>query len=203
MILFVLTFVLTCICFVYIEGICSPQVSNEPFLFNPSKSVGHITPDCSETDLIGFYGAKNVQHAFIEIGEGETVKGSILFPGTPDAVKIEWKEEYKYPKRITISSKGTHWHTKEGITTGISLDTLEKINGCAFKLTGFGWDYGGRTISWEKGKVPQQLQIDMTPTKKVSQSEFQTVLGDRDFSSSNPIMKKLELIIENIFVRWD
>jgi hypothetical protein len=203
MILFVLTFVLTSVCFVSHYGLCAPQESKETFLFDPSKNVGKITPGCSETDLIAFYGAKNIQHAFIEIGEGETVQGSVLFSGTPDAVKIEWKEEYKFPWRITISSKGTHWHTKEGIAVGISLEALEKINGGPFKLTGFGWDYGGRTISWENGNLPRQLQIDLTPTKKVSESEYQSVSGDRDFISSNPVMKKLGLTVENIFIRWD
>lgn len=198
-----LPLVLPGICFDSLEHRYSAQVSNESFLIDPWHGVGHIVPGCSEIDLIKFYGAKNVRYAAIEIGEGETAQGSILFPGTLDAVAIEWKQTYSQPERITISSRGTRWHTQEGITIGTSLDQLEVINGRPFKLTGFCWDYEGRTVSWEKGRLSQQLQLDLRPTKDVSESEFETVLGDRYFSSSFPAMKKLGLVVEKIFVRWD
>jgi hypothetical protein len=186
-----------------LEGTCGAQISKESFLIDPAKSVGRIVPNCTEADLIRIYGAKNVQRDDIDEGEGDTVPGTILFPDSLDAVTIEWKHEYSQPQRITISSKGTHWQTKDGITIGTSLDSLEVINGCPFKLTGFAWDSEGCTVSWENGKLSRQLQLELTPTKQISKSEFDEVVGDRDFSSSFPIMKKMGLIVEKIFVRWD
>ncbi len=185
------------------ESSFGQQIQGEAFLIDPLHSVGQIVPKTTEADLVRLYGARNVRRVTIEVGEGETVPGSVLFPGTPDAAQIEWAYDYREPKRITISSKGTRWHTAEGITVGTSLDRLEAINGCPFSLTGFGWDYSGRTMSWQKGKLPRQLQLDLRPVRDVPEKEYEHVLGDRDFSSSFPGMKNLKLVVERIFVRWD
>jgi hypothetical protein len=179
------------------------QIGLESFLINPLSSVGRIVPNSTEADLIRTYGAKNVKRVTIDVGEGETVQGSVLFPGTPDAVEIEWAKLYSQPVRISISSKGTKWRTREGITIGTSLDELEVINGGLFSLTGFGWDYEGRTVSWEKGKLPKQLYLDLKPIKAVPEKTFENVLGDRSFSSSFPGMIKLKLAVKKIFVRWE
>ena len=92
---------------------------------------------------------------------------------------------------------------REGTTIGTSLDKLEAINSGPFSLTGFGWDYEGRTVSWQKGKLPKQLQLDLKPIKTVPDKAYDSVLGDRYFGSSFQGMKKLNLAVEKIFVRWD
>jgi hypothetical protein len=173
------------------------------FSIDPVKGVGPIKPNCTEKDLIDFYGSKNLKRSDIDIGEGETVVGSTLFPASPNAVEIEWKNSFKLPERLTISSPGTQWKTKEGITIGTTLDQLEKINGGPFTLTGFGWDYEGRTMSWESGKLPKQLQLELVPTQKVTDEEEDSVQGDRGFKSDHPVMKKKKLAVKTIFIRWD
>jgi len=37
------------------------QEADGAFLIDPLKNVGHITPTCSEKDLIRVYGARNVR----------------------------------------------------------------------------------------------------------------------------------------------
>jgi hypothetical protein len=105
------------------------------------------------------------------MGEGETVVGTTLFPNSPNALHIEWKDSFRIPERLTISSPGTQWKTSEGITIGTTLEQIAKFNGGPFTVAGFGWDYEGRTLSWENGNLPKQLQLDLVPTQEVTAEE--------------------------------
>lgn len=97
----------------------------------------------------------------------------------------------------------TKWQTSSGIMIGTSLDEIERINKGIFKLTGFGWDYPGRTVSWGNGVLPIQLQLDLRPGTEVSDDKFMQVLGDGYFESSNEVIKSMNLKVKRIFVRWD
>lgn len=170
---------------------------------DPATAVGSgIFKRTTEQDLIDLYGRKNVRRAKIGIGEGESVEGTVLFPGTKDALEIEWKGSFAQPERITISGQGTRWRTKEGISIGTTLEKVEQANQGAFKLTGFEWDYPGRTVSWGSGKLNSSLQLEFVPTSKVTPKELQTVAGSSEFSSRHPVIKKMKLKVARLFVRW-
>ncbi len=170
---------------------------------DPEKYVGAITKKVSEKDLIQLYGKKNVKRFNIAIGEGETVEGTILFRGSKDEISIEWKEKFKKPIRISISHKVSSWKLKSGISIGNTLHKIEGINGKAFKITGFEWDYPGRTTSWEKGKLSPNLQLDFEQQADIPGKELSKVTGDSRFSSQNEIIKKLKLTVKVIYIRWD
>jgi hypothetical protein len=176
--------------------------AKDPFLIDPPRRVGRITPACTEKQLIAIYGARNVRRARIHLGEGEYVEGTVLFPGTPNAVEIEWKRAFSHPKRITIAAARTRWRTKEGITIGTALSKLETANGLPVRLMGFGWDYEGRTVSWGKGRLPKELTVDLAPTRGVSTGEERAVRGGREFSSGHPSMQKMGLVVARLFVSW-
>jgi hypothetical protein len=186
---------------------CGPSMTKREqkkiFFIDPIKGVGPITPNCTEKDLLDFYGPKNLRRSDIDVGESETVVGTTLFSNSPNALLIEWKDSFKIPERLTISSPGTQWKTIKGITIGTTLEQIEKFNGGPFKLTGFGWDYEGRTMSWENGNLPKQLQLDLVPTQEVTAEEDDSVQGDRNFRSDHPVMKKKKLAVKTVFIRWD
>jgi hypothetical protein len=176
--------------------------AKDAFLIDPPRRVGRITPTCTEEQLIAIYGARNVRRGKVHLGEGEYVEGTALFPGTPNAAEIEWKQDFSHPKRITIASARTRWRTRDGITVGTSLEKLETANGLPFRLMGFGWDYEGRTVSWGKGRLPKELTVDLQPTRKVTAAEERAVQGDREFSSGHPSMQKMGLVVARLFVSW-
>lgn len=184
-----------------------PPTTSEPknldYLILPVKKVGLITPKSTEAELIAAYGASNIRRGEISLGEGETVPGSILFGDTPDEIKIVWEKDFAQPNRIIISNQGAHWKTKSGITVGSTLASVEKINGRAFKLTGFSSDYEGRSVSWEKGKIPKQLVLDFSATTQVSDKEEDSVTGDIQLSSKNPVIIKKQLVVRTVYVIWE
>lgn len=187
---------------------CMPLgVSAAPadWVIRPAKHAGPITHDTTEQDLIRLYGKDNVKRVDVYIGEGETLPGTVLFPDTPKELTIEWGGLYVAPSRLTITRRDSVWKIDKGIKVGDTLERVEKLNRKAFRLTGFEWDYPGRTVSWEHGKLPVQLQLDFDfdVDMPLPPEEYTKVLGDGDFSSRNPTIRKLKLKVERIFIRWD
>ena len=76
-------------------------------------------------------------------------------------------------------------------------------NSTNFKLTGFEWDYPGRTTSWAKGKLSKSLQLDFWTDKKIADSDARKVAGDSEIMSSNRVIQKMKLKVKIIFIRWD
>ena len=173
------------------------------FLVKPATSVGMINKTSTEAELIEAYGKDNVKRYQIPVGEGFEVEGTILFPGTDKELTIEWKNDFKEPRRITIAHPNTKWVIDSGISIGTTLGKLEKINGHGFKLTGFDWDYPGRTVSWEQGVLPRQLQLDLDSDVELPFEDQKKILGDGLFNSGNKIIKKMNLKVVRIYIRWD
>jgi hypothetical protein len=168
----------------------------------PGKRVGKITASSSESDLRKMYGPGNVSEIEVDQGEGETEKGTVLFPKEPKkSLQIIWKDKGKKrsPERIQWTGESSVWQTKSGITLGSSLQEIEKWNGKPFKLAGFGWDYGGTVTSWEGGALGSEtsqggrLIVRFEEPKKVkaTSKERNSIQGDGNFASNNPVMKKL------------
>jgi hypothetical protein len=173
------------------------------WVIKPELNVGEITKNSSEQDLIKIYGKKNIKRTEIDVGEGEVVLGTILFPETKKQITIKWKEGFSKPDRITVAHINSTWRLNNGIKIGSTLEEVERLNKGPFKLTGFEWDYPGRTVSWEKGKLPAQIQLDFEYTADIPQEEFIQVLGDRNLSSKNRFIRKMNLKVKTIFIRWD
>lgn len=172
------------------------------WIIDPASNVGGITPESSKAHIAELFGAENVERYEIPVGEGETVEGTRVYGGTDNEFLIEWNEESNTPERITIENPKTQWKTKEGITIGTTLDELEKINSAPFLLTGFAWGYEGRSVSWENGTLPPELQVDFEH-KVLPQHEERQVEGDGFYPSNNPIIKKKALKVRALYIRWD
>ena len=195
-------------------GITETVQSEEAWLIVPGAKVGHITAKTSEADLIRIYGKTNVQNEEISVGEGFTEPGAVIYPDDPSkTIQIIWKDQNRrqFPDSIRISSeKKSLWRTTQGISIGTTLKELEKINGKPFSLAGYGWDYGGTVLSWEKGRLENEferngrviLRLSPRETSSVSEKEFQSVEGEKGFSSKNKVMQQLNPFVWEIIVTF-
>src|SRR5262249_17585108 len=52
-----------------------------------------------------------------------------------------------------IHGSASDWTAPHGLKLGMALEDVEKANGKPFKLSGFGWDYGGLVVDWNKGAL--------------------------------------------------
>jgi hypothetical protein len=173
----------------------------------PGQSVGPIGRSTSEKELINIFGATNVKQADIDVGEGETQPGTILFPNDPrKKAFILWRDATTrlQPESVTIRGKNTFWKTDRGVTLGTPLKTIEELNGRAFVMTGFGWDYSGTVLHSNGGRMVElgiaageeiknrTLLLRLEPaTALLKTPEYNAVLGDVNYFSDNPALRKL------------
>ena len=194
------------------------QANAQNWQIVPGTSVGPITRSTSEKELIKIFGARNVKREAVDVGEGETQQGTILFPNDPQRkVFILWRDATtrQQPESVTIRDKNTLWKTDRGVTIGTTLKTIEELNGRAFVMTGFGWDYsgtvlhsnGGRMV--ELGTAPGEEIKDRTlllrletETSLQKSPEYNAVLGDANYFSDNPALRKLNPRVYEIIVNF-
>lgn len=176
----------------------------------PGFNVGQLTAGTGETDLIMIFGEENIKRLDIQIEQGRTAPGIIVFPNQSEKrIEVIWKNTRERNEPfIILRGKRSIWKTEQGISLGTSLNELEKINGGPFSMLGFGWDFSGTVIDFNEGILcksgycdsqyeKRKITIRLTPddSQKTDSDDYNTVLGDRVFKSDNPIMKKLNPIV--------
>lgn len=198
----------------FMAGVVGLHAQNS-YLIVPGVRVGAITPRSSEADLKRIYGQKNVRYADVGTGEGETMPGVVIYPDdSTRTIQIIWKDAQRkrFPQSVHLGGDGgSVWKTAQGITLGISLRQLERINGRAFTLSGFGWDYGGTIDSWKGGKLARAfgndervtIRLGWRETKpKLTLKQSQSVMGELEFSSRHRIMQRINPRIQQIIITF-
>jgi len=84
------------------------------------------------------------------------VLGTILFPGdSATQLTLVWEDTVlrARPSCVYVTGSKVTWRLYPGVGIGTDLSTLEALNGRAFELSGFGWDYSGTTSSFDRGRL--------------------------------------------------
>ncbi|MFB2834568.1 hypothetical protein [Floridanema evergladense] len=170
----------------------------------PGERVGPITKNTSRQELTKLFGASRLQDKTIfgPEGMGKFPATSVNL-GSERSFTIVWVDE-KRTKPATIRDFGSAWKTPQGIGVGTSLTELRKQLG-EFKLYGLAWDYSG-TILLENTKLANYygkliLQVAANPdAAKKYPRQYQAVMGDSTFSSSNPNWQPLEITVQQMMV---
>ena len=162
-----------------------------------------ISSHTSRENLVRRFGAAKVIDRDIDIGEGETEAGTVVFPGEADReIGVLWKDQKTKiaVKSAQIQGKTSLWKAPHGISLGTCLKDLEALNQRPFELFGFSWDYSGTVSSWNDGALVKDLsrngrvivRLDYPPKPPgVTDEEITQVSGDGVFSSQHPVMQKL------------
>lgn len=183
----------------------NPKSAPDPrfnFTIEPGKRIGLITPEkCSPKDVLLAYGdSATVENIYLV--EGMEGKGIVLFGKSPRRrVEVFYDKEIdaETPAFIRIRGVGafdggSDWAMENGIKIGSPIAEVQKINGVAFDVSGFGWDYGGRVTNWNGGKFDNQtgLQIalmsDDAPLPEIS--------GEVILKSDNPVLAKFSPVVD-------
>lgn len=170
---------------------------------------GSITEQSDEAALRRIFGDANVKQDRIEIGEGETLPGTVVFPADSSReLMILWTDTVgrRLPSRLILRGDSSRWFLRPGITLGTPLETLEGLNGRPFTLAGFGWDYAGVVTDWRGGNLAtpvRNAKIYLSPPpSKFSTPAYSHVLGDREYSSDLPAMKEVHPVVYQIFYNF-
>lgn len=184
----------------------SQNFADSVFVLTPCKGNSIINEHTTETDLIKFFGKKNITRQTRDYAEGtETYNCTIIFADSPNELVVKWKEgkDYVEPEFLDLWGKKTRWKLDNGITLGTPLNELVKLNGADFTFSGLGWDYGG-IPTFGKGKLNTQcysLRIDGEPIGKWNDKDYKKISGDGvTVSTKSDIVKKFKLKVSNIMV---
>lgn len=191
----------------------SPQGSDRPSDTTAAEwqvrtgRFGPLSRETSEADLRRRYGAASVSSTRIQIGEGETEPGTVLYPNdTLRRAEVLWQDTLarRRPARAILRGSRSRWQMPHGISLGTTLQELERLNGRPFTLAGFGWDYAGVITDWKNGALDSalagmKLYLDPGPAQYQS-ATYSQVLGDRDYSSALPAMQQLNPRVTQIFI---
>jgi hypothetical protein len=120
---------------------------------------------------------------------------------------ITWRDTVgrRLPARLILRGDSTRWSVAEGITLGTTLEELERLNGRPFTLAGFGWDYAGAVTDWRGGRLATPLGCCVKvylepPSSAQTDPAYNSVLGDRDYSSDLDAMHRLKPTVQQIFI---
>lgn len=172
--------------------------------------AGPVTSQSSEAELRQRFGPSAVESTRIDIGEGETAVGVVLYPGDSlRRAEVIWQDSVnrRRPARLILRGNRTLWQLNRGISLGTNLQELERLNGRPFLLAGFGWDYAGVITDWKGGALDSALagiKLYLDPGSAQYESKpYSEVLGDQDYSSSLPPMQQLNPRVATIFVDFE
>ena len=178
------------------------------WIIRPESDSGPITRQTDESALRRVFGSANVKADRIDIGEGETVPGAVVFPAdSTRRLMVIWSDSVgrRLPRRVILRGDSSRWSVGEGITLGTTLEEVERLNGGPFTLAGFGWDYEGVIIDWRGGRLATPfgccVKLYLVPPQSAqSDPAYNSVLGDRDYASNLPAMRRLKPTVQQIFI---
>ena len=181
--------------------------------------TGPFAPGASADTLARDFGSRSVTHGDLPFPEGETMPGTLLFAGSPrDQLEILWKDAVarQRPESVMLRMSDvealSRWRTNDGLTLGMDLAAVERLNGAAFRLLGFAWDYEGGVVSWNGGRLeaapsaPCRVDVRFTlgeiGADPARQRWFKDVSGDREFVSTHPSMQALRPIVREVWLTY-
>lgn len=181
-----------------------PAVPETHWLIAPTPDGDFLSATASEAGLIARLGAAQVRADSIEVGEGQSESGTVIFPGdSTRELLVLWQDSSarSRPSVVYVRSAHSAWRVFPGVGVGTDLRTLDSLNGRAFLLFGFDWDYGGTTSSFEGGRLDSLwrggdggrlvlLRLDPGPAAGADSLRDELV-GEREFSSRLPAMRAL------------
>jgi len=174
--------------------------------------IGPITRVTTLADLRHIYGDANVRVEDVDVGEGETAPGATVYPDDSlRRVQVAFRDSAgTVPRFVTVRGDTSAWHTEAGVTLGTRLARLTQLNGRPFALLGFGWDYAGTVVSWNGGRLAADsaggrfiVRLKPTLTGPDADSLQRDVLGDREYSSDRPAMRRLEPAVYELLTIFD
>lgn len=133
----------------------STQTGAEPDAAEPGEltCASPIRADDSADTLIARYGPA-AQRMTVPGAEGMETPGVVLWANDP-ARRVEvlfWDDALTRPAHIPVPAESA-WRVV-GLAANAPLSAVTAANGRAFKLSGFGWDYGGMVTDLAGGALP-------------------------------------------------
>ena len=182
-----------------------PAAASHDWTIVPGERIGPVTLETAEARLIESLGNERVVRREVYLAEGYCTDGSVLYPDSADAVEIGWADSTRArPAFLRIRGERSRWATPAGVRIGTTLKELEAIRGEPLTFSGFGWDYGGG-LHWPEPGDAHAAGLRISPDVASSEAAradpaWEEILGDRPVRSDHPLVRRLNIIVEEIAI---
>jgi hypothetical protein len=189
-----------------------PAKGGHLWLWGETATQDAVRAADTEFTLRARYGAANVTRERINLGEGETAPGVVLFArDSTRRLQVQFVDTnaLREPIRATVTGRRSNWILYPGASIGTTLAELEQLNGREFRLLGLGWDYSGTVVSWnggtlgkvwtDEGSAERRVIVRLAQMDNADQTLVARVLGDHEYSSA--AMRTLNPRVYEIVVR--
>lgn len=155
------------------------------------SSWGLITAQTDMAGLKKLYGDTNVKDERICGPECiDSVDVTVIYTGTVKEILVYWKDSayHKTIGMLQAGGEGAPYHTGPGLKIGSTMQDLLQQNGQKINFSGFGWDYGGYIISYNKGALENSrigFRLDLV------EGDTNELLGDTELNTDMPAVKKV------------
>lgn len=174
-----------------------------------------FTKKTDETALVKRFGRENVAGADLDGAEGQTVRGTAIFPKDPSRrLDVYWQDEAKRRGLASIAVRGkSEWivstpgKARSTVSLKSTIGDMEEANERPFLISGFGWDYGGYGAGWKGGKLDNMpggcsIGVRFSPDPKAKGKVLDKVSGENKFASSDPGVRAVKPFLSSITLDW-
>jgi hypothetical protein len=163
-------------------------------------------PEMGLAGLRTRYGESNVVEQAVDLGEGQTEGGAVIFANDPAHRAFVYFIDGNSANPLSaiyVRDVGSSWTGPFGIRIGMPSTELERLNGKPFRFLGFDWDYGGYVSHWTDGSLanaflaPGQLSVRMEPPTLADGESLPESYpaGDGEFASDLPEVRSKPPVI--------
>jgi hypothetical protein len=177
---------------------CSGRQTIDNLVVIPGERVGPITAETARAELDDLFGKENVADIQHPTFEGETMPGTVIYPGSTKEAVVLWVQQDPTQTVDRVVINGSQWSLPSGLNKGDDLSAMEALNGAPFMIYGFEWDYGGLGY-FKGGALDRKATVKFRPNNTQG-ADYANATGDKLFNSQDPAMLAVDPRVEEVAI---
>ena len=169
---------------------------------------GAFAKDSTHMKLMQAFQPKNVEYGEVAGPSGTKLNATILFPKDPKRhLEVLWQNEAARSDTslIVITGQST-WTGPKGLKLGLTLAALEKLNGKAFRLSGFDQPDGSAVLDWQDGALASlpggcKVGVKLAADRKAAAAALAAAAG-KEFGSDDAAVRAVKPTVAEILLGY-
>ena len=165
--------------------------------------------DSSHAKLASAFQPRNVAFTQVDASSGGKVMASVLYGKDPKRrLEVWWsKLASRSDTHLIVINGQSDWIAPGELHLGLTLAELEKLNGKAFKLSGFDKDHVATLSDWNGGQLGAlaggcTVGISLRADPKAAATTLGTLPADRGLTSSDTALRAANPTVSEILVAY-
>jgi hypothetical protein len=170
---------------------------------------GVFAKDSSHTKLASAFQSRNVSSTQVDNNVGGKATASVIYAKDPKRrLEVWWsKSASRSDTHLIVINGQSDWIAPGELHLGLTLAELEKLNGKAFKLSGFDRDHVATLSDWDGGTLSAlaggcKVGISLRADPKTPAAALSALPADRAFASSDASLRAANPTVSEILVAY-